>query len=506
MKRGGSAWEEAGGMGEQERSRSRPGDFSARATSVPIKTIVAAFIISRVAASGAGVRFALCLDFHQFLDRSFLSSNLLQSIYYLHSQPPLLNFLMGIGLKLFHESCNVLFATIFAAIGLVLAITMYSLMVDLRIPPWISLVLTVLFEISPATLLFENLFYDTYPTAALLCLAAFFLNRFLRDGTPLYGTAFAVALAIPVFLNSSFQIIWFVGVGGILCLFAFDRLRKILPIGFAMLGLILLLYLKNFFVFGSFTTSSASGMAISAITTSQLSHQEREELVRAGELSRFATMPLFPMVHVLESARTGIPALDEERKPDWSGGGANCNSSAYLQVAHADMHDALWVIVNRPQAYARGVRRAIKSYFEPATADLPYLQRKSIKRWCELYEPFLEPPGLPRFAVDPRPDLFGLILFRPGEKAASTVLLIALPVLALFAVVSVLRALMTRGLKDPGDVTLLFIVLVILYLTPLGILVTFGENNRYRYVLDPLYVVLFGLFVTRAWSWLATQR
>lgn len=490
-------------MPEPEPRGSLCADSRARLTSVHIKTILAVFLISRLAASWAGLRFIVRLDFHQFLEPALLSSHLLQSIYYLHMQPPLLNLLLGIAIKLFGQSSDIFIAPIFVALGLVLAITLYSLMTDLGVPPAMSLVLTLLFEISPATLLFENNFYDTYPTAALLCLAAFSLNRFFRDANRHYGTTFVIALAIPVFLNSSFQIIWFVGVGAVLCFFAFDRMREILPAGLIALGLILLLYLKNFLVFGTLTTSSASGMAVSAITTLQLSHQERDDLVRAGKLSRFSAVPLFSVVHLPETAPSGIPALDRERK---AGDGANCNSLEYLQIARTDMHDALWIIVNRPQIYARGVKRAIKSYFEPASADLPFLQREKIKRWCELYEAFLQPRGLPLLAIDKRNDFIGLTMLSPGEKAPSTVLLIALPLLIVFTWVSVVCAWMNNRLKKAEDITLLFVMLSILYLTPLGTMVTFGENNRYRYILDPFYVVLVGLFIVRSWNWLITPR
>jgi hypothetical protein len=297
--------------------------------------------------------------------------------------------------------------------------------------------------------------------------------------------------------------IWFVGVGGVLCFFAFDQMRKLLPAGLVALGLILLLYLKNFVVFGTLTTSSASGTAVSSITTLQLSHQEREDLVRAEKLSPFAALPLFSAIHMPQPGLTGIPALDRGRK---SGDGPNCNSLEYLHIARAETADAFSIIRNRPEAYTRGVARAIKNYFEPASADLPFLQSEGIWSWCKLYEALLEPPGLPQLALDPRTDLIGLTLLRPGEEAPSTVLLIALPAFALFALVSVVRAWRNERLRKPEDITLLFILLSILYLTPLGTIVTFGENNRYRYILDPLYVVLFGLFLTRGWEWRAMRR
>lgn len=488
---------------EQNAILSPPGSRSnARTEIVPVTAIAAVFIASRLIWIVEGGQFQVPFYFHQYLSSVLLSSRLLQSIYYLHCQPPLLNLTLGVGLKLFPDSYHSVLGLTFAAIGLVMAITLYLLMIDLGVPLWISLIATVLFEAAPATMLFENLYYDTYPTAALLCIAAFSLNRFLRDGSRFCGTVFVTALGVLVFVNRTFQLPWFVGIGTVLCFFAFDRMRRILPAGLVVLGLILLLYLKNLLVFGTFSTGTTMGINFG--TTRQIPEQERMDLVREQKLSPLALAPVYPLVHVPESARTGIPALDEETKPDWPSGQPNLNNLAYIQVSRQEVRDAIWVIVHRPGAYARGVWRSIKYYFEPASEDLPYLKREYIEKWCALYERFLYPPGLPELSVDPREDLRGYI---PVKGAApSTVLWLVLPALALYAVVSTWRAWVGRSFREAGDVTMLFITLNILYLTVFGTMVNFGENNRYRYLLDPFYVVLLGLFSARVRLWIAARR
>jgi len=485
-------------------SDSPPGFHSKpRTQTAAIITITAVLIVSRLIWILEGGWFQVPFYFHQFLSSVLLSSRLFESIYYLHCQPPLLNLSAGIGLKLFPNSYHSVFALIFAIIGLAMAIALYLLMIDLGVPSRISLVATILFEASPATILFENLFYDTYPTAAILCIAAFSLNRFLRYGTRFYGITFVVALGLPVFLNRTFQLPWFVAIGGVLCLFAFDRMRKILQAGFVVLGLILLLYLKNFFLFGTFSTGTTMGINFG--TTLQIPEEERAELVRERKLSPLAIESVYPKVHVSASARTGIPALDEETKPDWPDvGDPNLNNLAYVQISRQEVRDAVWVILHRPGAYARGVWRSIKYYFEPASEDLPFLQRQYIERWCEFFEWFLYLPGLPKLSIDPREDLRPYI---PVKGAApSTVLMLILPALALYALVSTWRAWVARGLNEAGDVTMLFITLNILYLTVFGTMVNFGENNRYRYLLDPFYIVLMCVFLTRAWLWVTARR
>jgi hypothetical protein len=124
-------------------------------------------------------------------------------------------------------------------------------------------------------------------------------------------------------------------------------------------------------------------------------------------------------------------------------------------------------------------------------------------RWCELYEGFLYPPGLPTFAVDPLMDT--LIRDEPATGPPSTVLMIVLPALALFAILKVVTSWRIQRLRNADDITMLYIVLAILYLTPLGALVTLGESNRYRYLLDPLYVALLGVLLAQVWRTLTSK-
>lgn len=114
----------------------------------------------------------------QYLDPNILKTSFWQSLLYLHSQPPIMNFMLGAGVKLFPSSMILVFQVMFAAMGLGIALMMLSLAIDLGIPRGLALAATLLLEVGPATLMFENWFYNTYPTVFFLCLSAFCLNRF----------------------------------------------------------------------------------------------------------------------------------------------------------------------------------------------------------------------------------------------------------------------------------------------------------------------------------------
>ena len=65
---------------------------------VVVSLIILAFATSRLAAYGAGVRFdARPLEsYFQYADPSLLQDRLLETVFYLHAQPPLFNLMLGL--------------------------------------------------------------------------------------------------------------------------------------------------------------------------------------------------------------------------------------------------------------------------------------------------------------------------------------------------------------------------------------------------------------------------
>ncbi len=446
--------------------------------------MIVAFVISRWLYLSAGSRFTVHTWFMQFLDPNVLRSNFWQSLFYLHSQPPILDFMLGAGLKLFPSSMVIVFQVLFAAMGLAIALIMLSLMTDLGVPCWLALVATLLFEVGPATLMFENWFYNTYPTIFFLCLSAFCLNRFLTREKLGWGNAFTATIALPVFLDSTFQIVWFIGAGLILLVAAPEKFRRLVPVSMAFLVLMLALYAKNLLVFGVFTTSSWLGMNLSRMTTFQLPQEEREALVRDGKLSLFALTVRFPAPSPDGSPPTGVPALDEVFKQQWPPS-LNYNNIAYIHLSKTEFHDAMWVLRHRPAAYARGLAIAAEEYFQPA-ADLGdgfRVQKKGLDGWISLYDLAL---------VTVRTQL-GFVKGNIAEArvgfSTSIVLFVSLTLLSLWAAVRAARIVLL-GPRTPEEVTLLFVAITVLYVGLTGIALNCGENNRLRFVADPFYVVL----------------
>jgi hypothetical protein len=454
--------------------------------------IVAAFVASRALYNLSGNGFATNLGFWQFLDLPLLQSRLWQSLFYLHSQPPLLNLLLGAAVKFFPASYPLVLQVLFAAIGLALAIVMFLLMTELDVPIGLALLITLVFEIGPATLMFENWFYDTYPTAFVLVLAAFCLNRFMREKRRLYGWAFACCLALPVLMNSSFQVVWFLGVAAALYLLLRQQTRPLLAPGLAMLAVIMAWYVKNLLLFGTLSTSSWLGMNLCTMTTFQVPPAERYQLAVEGKLSALSLAGAFVPLGAFSAPLTGVPALDEKTKQD---GQSNYNNIAYIQLSRICLHDAVWVLLHRPKAYLHAVAATARLYLQPASHEPLALHRNQTKMagWIALYERGLL--AVPVELGGPYSD--GEIRYgnQPPDYRVSILLAVAVPLLTVWGFATVIRG--GKRLPIAARATLLFAVLGIVYTGLTGILFNAMENSRFRYVADPLYLLLLAVFISQ---------
>jgi hypothetical protein len=190
------------------------------------------FAASRLCGWHAGVRFDAqpLLDYWQFLDPQELRGHLLRSLFYLHSQPPLFNLFLGVGLKLFQNPAP-FFWLAFLAAGAGLHLSLYALCRLIGVPRLGAAAAASLFALSPASILFENLLFYTYPAAALVVMAALFVGGAF-EGRDLHLWAFMGALCALTLTLSLFQLLFPVAWAGLLlAVRGQPRRRKVLVLG-----------------------------------------------------------------------------------------------------------------------------------------------------------------------------------------------------------------------------------------------------------------------------------
>lgn len=470
--------------------------------------LAAAFVASRALFRTAGNSFAINLSVSQFVDPLLLRRELWRSLLYLNSQPPLLNLSLGLGLRFFPHSYAAVFGLSFAAMGLLLVLGLFALLSEMGVPIGIGLAVSLAFCVSPGTMMIESWFFDTYPSAVLLTVAALSLLYYCRGGRRGLGVLFVACTAALIFLNSTFQAVWMLGL--ILLLWqtmSWERFRPLLVFAAVAMVLVALLYVKNFFVFDSFTSSSWLGMNLAKVTVTRLGPGDREQLVRAGSLSPVSLIDPFSPLDDYRGAkaRSGIAVLDEIRK---SGGTPNFNNAAYIGISRQYLRDDAWVVLHRPRTYLKGVMFSTAFYFSPAGDYAVFAgARARIPRWVGVYRRLVKPLGLPwapvvrgmlgakEFAHRLEEEAVPGVLSMGGP---SLVLAILLPVLLLYGGAQIAGAWRRGGELSAEDICLTFIVFAILYVSAVDILFECGENNRLRYVVDPLYTTMAGMFAASA--------
>jgi len=221
----------------------------------------------------------------QYLDVNLLNKELFQSIFYLHSQPPLFNFFIGLIEKLAPVYSAIIFQFIFIIIGLLTSLLLFKLLRGVGVSSYLSLILTIFYLLSPATLLYENLFFYSHIIIFFLISAAYFLNLFIRLAKLRYVFLHFLFLSLCILTTSFFHLLWFLVLFGII-IFTNRNYWKIIVKGaiFPLL-IILSVYFKNYLIFDSFSTSTWLGMNLSRITVNQLPDYERKKLIQNGILS-----------------------------------------------------------------------------------------------------------------------------------------------------------------------------------------------------------------------------
>jgi hypothetical protein len=436
------------------------------------------------------------LHYYQFVDPDLLKRRLIESMYYLHVQPPGWNIYTGIALKLFPQSYPIALHVAHLVLGLAICWLTFYLMRMLGVSRWIAFALAAWFAVSPGVVLFENYMLYEYVVSFLLVAAAAALWRYAAGNSLPWLLLFFVLLLALVFFRNFFHLIYVAAILAALVYLSKGRRRSILLAGALPLLVVLGLYTKNCILFGSFSGSTWLGMNMDTITAHQLTSSEARDLVNQGVISPVSLLDLGSPIalyrpYIRMPARTGIPVLDECVT---STGATNFNCLAFFQVQQAYARDGLALLRNYPIVYLRSLQAAWFTYFLPA-GDFPFfdLNRPRIRAidrfWNVAFFGQLED-------ASDRKELRRLA--GRGARASLVLhtgvfLLIGLPVLWIWGVTYLARGVRRRTLDRASAILIGFLLFNIVYLTAVANFLSSFENNRYRFPFDAFYVVLLGV-------------
>src|SRR5262249_25632840 len=143
-------------------------------------------------------------------DVRLLRDDPIESIFYLHSQPPLFNAFTAVVLQLPASFVNTTLMLLWHAAGLATALLLYATMRRLGVRQWLAVGLVCWLLVMPETLLTESWFFYSQLEILLLALMMWALARFATNRTVADGLLFTSSLGALILLRSAFHPLVFV--------------------------------------------------------------------------------------------------------------------------------------------------------------------------------------------------------------------------------------------------------------------------------------------------------
>ncbi|MGZ4703332.1 MAG: hypothetical protein ACXWCM_00555 [Acidimicrobiales bacterium] len=329
----------------------------------PLAVLLGAFVLSRLAAWIAGVRFDATplRTYWQFADPRLLEDDLGRTLWWFHAQPPAFNALAGGVLQLPEGWRLAAFTAIFLGLGVSLLLAMYALALLLGVPRWVAVAVVLVFCCSPAALVYENLLFYPYLIAALVTATFAGMALYLRSGAAAWGLLTFALAATLVATRAAYHLVWLLALVVAVLIAAPRFRRRTLLVAIVPVLLATGLYAKNAVQFGSFTASSWVGLNLADVVRRAAPPGTRlPGLLATAPFSRPDAFQRF------ERPPTGVPVLDDRYN---SLGRPNYNNILYVDVSNEYLHESVDYIRSHPGQYAGGVRNSFAYYFSPPTAQ-----------------------------------------------------------------------------------------------------------------------------------------
>lgn len=437
--------------------------------------LLAAYGAGLAAAAVAGFRMAIPYHYFQLLAREPLATRLGESLWNLHAQPPLLNLLLGLTLKLERATGLAPESALLALqvlAGAVIVTGLDTLMRRMEVAAWPRRIVLALLLLDPAFYSFVLAFFYPVYELLLLVLAALFVQRLLAQGRARDYAGAASCLVALTYLRALFHFGWTLAV---LLVLASIRPRRPVLATLALAALLVLAWpAKNLARFGFFGYSSWQGYNLS------------QGLFRvpppAWEAFAFGSSPGSEVWRAELSRRVpdrfrSIPVLAEITK---SPGIPNWNHFAVLDLSERLQAQTLRRLRRHPRLLlgkaARNYRMAITyAARQPISGELDWRAKTALSgAWLRTYERVV----FQYFGDD----------IRHGPRTGWSLLL---PLALTGAVVQAIR----RRRTDPaGAGTVAFLLAAVLWVLLMVLLVDGDEGNRMRFSTQPL------LLAAAAWA------
>ncbi len=371
---------------------------------------------------------------------------------YLHMQPPLFNLFTSLSLKLFSDP-TIFWELSFMLMGLLTTILLYLIGLHLSLNRKILLILIIFgFILNPSSFLYENWYFYTYPSMFFFTLFAYLCIK-----RKLVLSLFVLTALI--WLISIFQPIIFII---LLIVVIIKRGMRYSIIAFSLPFLLSIVpHLKNFMIFGTFSSSSWYGMNVAK----GIFWSEKVIPLKYKPSKMFLEKP-FSKVDVYEKyikwKPYGVVITDEKMEPYTSR--VNYNHSIYVEVSKRFFKESLRIFFNEP--YRIFIILGM-SFYMFLKAPYVYLMRT----------PFMREIHKKRISR-----ILGIYSIIYGNKGPYLIITFIVVLGLLSSLLSFQRL----------DYTHRLVILTVLYYVLVSSIDP-GENNRFRFTIEP-FMLIYGFY------------
>ncbi len=446
--------------------------------------LIITFILSRYVAYYLDIRLDIkaLYEYWQFLDLDSLKNHVLSGVWYDHAQPPLFNLFLGFILKISGSHYEIIFAFILRFITLCNALVLFFILRKLCTVYYLPLLIALIYILSPATLLFESeLFYTSF-VSMLLLIAVYFLIRLNESNNWKYSYGVCFPLTVLCLTRSLFHLFWLVL---IVILILFSLRNNNVRSKFILISLLGILavsswYIKNKLLFNKFSTSTWIGMnmARNVFHDGEISDSGKIEVL--APFSRISVYRKF-LDSSFEKKYQGLDdqVLLKEMKNDSF---INEREVSYIPVSDLYEKASIRYIFKNPKKYLQNVIQSAILFFDPATVYSLALENASKIKYYDLVYSF----NLTVFAKNKQQRRIFLII--------SAIPKMVVYLFVFFSFISLIRR--DRNITSWN----LFIWITIAYVFLASSLLEHYENMRFRYEIEPLFLILTAQLCSRLYS------
>lgn len=296
----------------------------------------------------------------QFVDSAMLKSQYIESVWYLHSQPPLFNAWMGAVQKWSPLSEPLSYHMTFLALGFVLAVSLNVIARTCGMHRTAAAVLALVIAASPPTVLFQHWFFYDFPMAVLVAATLASFGLWLRTSSLALAAATAGFGAAAVLTRSMLHPVWLVAAVAVVFWTAPSVLRRrTLAVVVLPVILVAALMVKNQVLFGTPQLSSWLGFNMYRTTVLSQDVETRARWQSVYDLPSVnetnGCQPSRPEVEVLANR------LKSDGNPNWNW---ECTLESFSEMEAASLR----VIKGEPGSVARSIVGSMEIWF--STTDL----------------------------------------------------------------------------------------------------------------------------------------